>query len=118
MVNILVVERSQKQLELYQKLFIERGYVCHACTTIEAALKTATLNKIDFVVFDFYELGCSCEAFVDLFKERLVDWPRFICISLFKQPRRRKVEHFEGVHLCLNKPFNPDALLDYIEHAR
>ncbi|WP_017443738.1 response regulator transcription factor [Gayadomonas joobiniege] len=114
MQNLLIVEPDPLMSDLYQTLFNEHkvDFVLHQ--TAGSALSYAAENSFSVIIFDLHAVEMPVESFVDSIVQTQTTRPKIICISFFNSKAVQQAAFEAGVDECINKPFNPDYLLDLI----
>jgi len=115
---VLVVDDDPLMLTAVAAVLNISGYECHVARDAEAAVKAARSLKLDLVVCDARVDG---DDGLDLCQElRQVSGARdlpFILVSSQPSPDIVRRTHDEGGAYYLQKPYDPDVLLELVEKA-
>jgi len=116
--QILVVDDEPTILEEVATALSEVGFLCHCCTTAEAAVAMAETSPPDLIISDINLHGHSGLEMCERIKENpaLADVP-VMFLSGAQIPDIIRRSHAVGGTYYLRKPFDPSVLVELVDKA-
>jgi two-component system chemotaxis response regulator CheY len=115
---ILIIDSDPLMLTAVGAVLNISGYECHGARDAEAAVKAVRGLKLDLIICDSNVDGDNglklCQELREL--PNCGDIP-FILVSSEQSPDNVRRTHEAGGAYCLQKPYDPEVLLELVEKA-